>query len=106
MADIQAEKAKLAQDFNAVVADAESLLKAIASTGGDKAKEMRAELAVKLEAAGGKLKELENVARERGRVAAKQADAYVHENPWEAIAIGAAIAGVIGIVLGLLLNRR
>jgi ElaB/YqjD/DUF883 family membrane-anchored ribosome-binding protein len=63
-------------------------------------------LAVKLDAAGGKLKELENLARDRGRVAAEQADAYVHENPWQAIAIGAAIAAVIGVVLGLLLNRR
>jgi ElaB/YqjD/DUF883 family membrane-anchored ribosome-binding protein len=106
MADIQAEKQKLAQDFTAVVADAESLLKAIASTGGDKAKEMRAELADKLQAARGKLSELEAMARERGRVAAKQADTYVHENPWEAVAIAAAIAGVIGMVVGLLLNRR
>jgi ElaB/YqjD/DUF883 family membrane-anchored ribosome-binding protein len=49
---------------------------------------------------------IKGVAVERSKVAARQADDYVHEHPWESIAIGAGVAAVVGIVLGLLISRR
>ncbi|KAB0275071.1 DUF883 domain-containing protein, partial [Klebsiella pneumoniae] len=39
---------------------------------------------------------------ERGRRAARATDDYVHDNPWQAI----SIAGVTGLLLGLLISRR
>jgi ElaB/YqjD/DUF883 family membrane-anchored ribosome-binding protein len=37
-----------------------------------------------------------------GKRVAREADEYVHDNPWQAI----AAAGVIGLVVGLLISRR
>ena len=39
---------------------------------------------------------------EKGKVAAKVTDEYVHENPWKAIGVSAGI----GLVIGLLIGRR
>jgi ElaB/YqjD/DUF883 family membrane-anchored ribosome-binding protein len=37
-----------------------------------------------------------------GRKVAREADEYVHDNPWQAI----TVAGVVGLVVGLLMSRR
>ena len=39
---------------------------------------------------------------DRAKDAAKATDDYVHENPWQAIGIAAAV----GLVAGLLMSRR
>ena len=39
---------------------------------------------------------------EKTRAAARAADDYVHESPWQAVGIGVGV----GFLLGLLLNRR
>ena len=106
MSDTQAARDKLIEDFSAVIADSEVLLKAMASAGGDKAQALRGDLERKLREARARMDELQDVAIERSRAAARQADAYVHENPWESVAIGAGIAAVIGLVIGLLIGRR
>jgi len=38
----------------------------------------------------------------RGRIARDSADRYVHDNPWQAI----AIAGGVGVLVGALVCRR
>ncbi len=102
MADSQAARDKLVEDFSAVLADAEELLKAMASEGGDKAKALRADLERKLKDARVQLDSIQGAAVVRTRAAAKQADNYVRENPWQAI----GIAAIVGAVVGLILNRR
>jgi ElaB/YqjD/DUF883 family membrane-anchored ribosome-binding protein len=42
----------------------------------------------------------------RAREAATQADTYVRESPWQAVGIGAAIAALIGVSVGILASRR
>ncbi len=106
MMDTQAAREKLMEDFSAVIADSEQLLKAMASAGGDKAQALRGDLERKLRDARMRIDELQGVAAERTREAARQTDEYVHDHPWESIAIGAGIAAVIGLVVGLLLSRR
>ena len=49
-----------------------------------------------------RLGDMQEKAVERTRAAAKATDHYVHEHPWQAIGVAAAI----GVVIGLLLNRR
>lgn len=102
----QLAREKLLKDFNDVVADTEQLLKSVAAAGGEKAQGVRAEVEKRLEAAKQRLHEMEATALERTRAAAQATDEYVHAKPWQSIAIVAGIAAVIGIVLGLLLNRR
>src|SRR5262249_32855023 len=97
---------KLIADFSAIVADSEQLLKAMSAAGGEKAQALRGDLEAKLRDARARINEIQGIAGERAREAARQADDYVRENPWESIAIGAGIAAVSGIVVGLLLSRR
>ena len=106
MTTAQATKEKLLHDFNEVVNDTEQLLKSVSNTGGDKAQALSASIERNLEATRERLRELEQAAVERTRAAAKSADAYVHGHPWQSVGVAATIAAVLGIVVGLLLNRR
>lgn len=95
-------KEQLITDFKVVVADAEALLKATASQGGEKMAEIRAKAEESLRVAKDKMAEAQAALLVKTKEAARATDVYVHENPWRAI--GAA-AGV-GLVIGLLIGRR
>ena len=93
---------KLVDDFSAVLTEAEDLLKRAANETGERAKDLRSQVEAKLLAAKLRLQEIEGEAVDRARVAARATDDYVHDNPWQAIGIAAAV----GFVAGLLMNRR
>jgi ElaB/YqjD/DUF883 family membrane-anchored ribosome-binding protein len=93
---------KLVDDFAAVLAEAEEMLKRAATETGDKARDLRSQVETKLLRAKLSLQELEGQAVDRAKAAARATDDYVHDNPWQAIGIAAAI----GVVVGLLMNRR
>ena len=95
-------KDKLVQDFRAVVADAEELLKATASQAGEKVAVARERIQDSLHNAKVKLAEAEDVIVQRSKQAARVTDDYVRENPWQAV--GAAVG--VGLVIGLLIGRR
>ena len=97
---------KLIEDFNAVIADTEQLLKSVAAVGGEKAGAMRASVEQNLKAARERLEELQDAALGRARAAAESADDYVRANPWESIGIAAGLGALAGIVIGLMMNRR
>jgi ElaB/YqjD/DUF883 family membrane-anchored ribosome-binding protein len=105
-ATVEVTREKLLQDFNMVVAETEQLLKAAAAAGGDKANVWREGVEQKLKAAKDKLVELEETAIVKTREAARATDGYVHENPWQAIGVTAGVSVVLGIALGLMMNRR
>ena len=106
MSDTQVTKDKLLKDFNEVVSDTEQLLKSVASAGNEKTQALKANVEQSLKLAKERLRELQDDAVDRTRAAAKRTDEYVHANPWQSIGVAAAVAAVVGIVLGLLLNRR
>ena len=95
-------KEKLVADLRLVVSDAEELLRATASQAGEKVSAARERIQVSLGSAKVKLAEAERALLEQTKKAAKATDEYVHENPWEAVAVAAAA----GFVLGLLIGRR
>jgi ElaB/YqjD/DUF883 family membrane-anchored ribosome-binding protein len=103
---VDTTRRNLIQDFNAVIEDGEKLLKALAATGAEKGSALRASAEQNLQVARERLKELQADALERSRAAAKAADEYVHENPWESMGIVAAVAALAGFVAGLMMNRR
>jgi ElaB/YqjD/DUF883 family membrane-anchored ribosome-binding protein len=103
---VDVTKEKLIEDFNAVIADTEQLLKSVAATGGEKASALRSGVEQNLKVAKERLQHLEQAAAEKMRATAKATDQYVHVNPWQSIGIAAGISAIIGIVVGLLLNRR
>jgi ElaB/YqjD/DUF883 family membrane-anchored ribosome-binding protein len=95
-------RGKLVEDLKAVVADAEELLKATASQTGERIAAARAKAEESLKAAKVRLAEEEVAVMAKTRAAAGAADDFVRANPWMAVGIGA----VVGLVLGILADRR
>lgn len=99
--DTEVTKEKLVSDFKVLVADAEELLKATANQAGERASASRHRIEQSLEEAKKTLSEAENAFIDKTKEVAEAADAYVRQNPWNAVGIAAGI----GLVLGLLLRR-
>jgi len=89
---------KLQQDLKTLVRDAEDLLKAGAGELSDKGKEARAKLTSAIESARQTCNRLE----ERAVVSAHAADRCIRDHPYESI----GVAFGIGVLLGVLINRR
>ena len=106
MANTQAAKEKLLEDFSTVIEDSQALLKAMASAPSERMGALRGDLERKLGDARKRLTDLQDGALERGREAVRYTDEYVHDNPWQSIAIGAGVAAVIGIAIGVMLSDR
>ena len=100
--DLQRSRDKLMSDFNTVVLDAEQLLKSLASEGGERAQELRAKAEQSLDIAKRRLTEMEQTFGVKARAAADATESYVQEHPWQTLGIAAAL----GVMVGLLLNRR
>ena len=92
----------LGDDFSAVLAEAEDLLKKASNETGDRARDLRSQVESKLLSAKLRLQELQTDAADRAKAAARYTDDYVHDNPWPVIGAAAAI----GFLAGLLMNRR
>ena len=95
-------ESRLAQDFKAVVNDAEQLLRHVAQGAGEGYGEARERLEASLQTAREELGQLEQTMVEGARRAGRATDTYVHRHPWESIGLGAGI----GLLLGLLIGRR
>jgi|GEM_PF-15864 len=102
----EAIKRKLLADFNAVMTEADQLLKLVTDEGGDKANALRTKLEKTLNAAKERLRSLEDTVMERTKATARATDEYVHENPWQTVGIAAGVSVAFGVVIGLLLSRR
>jgi ElaB/YqjD/DUF883 family membrane-anchored ribosome-binding protein len=102
----EAMKQKLLADFNAVVTEAEQLLRLVTDEGGDKANALRTKVEQNLNAAKKRLRSLEDAVMEKTKATARATDEYVHENPWQTVGIAAGLSVVLGVVIGLLLYRR
>ena len=53
-----------------------------------------------------RLRSLEDALMEKTKATARATDEYVHENPWQTVGIAAGLSVVLGVVIGLLLDRR
>ncbi|HVL55363.1 MAG TPA: DUF883 domain-containing protein [Burkholderiaceae bacterium] len=93
---------RLSDEVAEAIEDAQQILQRAAAETGDKARELREEVESRLLYAKLRLQELNDEAVERARVVARTTDDFVHERPWQSIAIGA----FIGLLIGLLIGRR
>lgn len=89
-------------DIKTVLADAEELLKQAANTTGERASELSDKALALLKQAKEKASDVQVVVVEKSKQAARVTDDYVHDHPWQAV----GIATGIGLVIGLLLNRK
>jgi len=95
-------KEQLVADFKTVVADAEALLKATANHGGEELAGVRTRVEESIMAMKAKMADEQAAAVAFSKDAAKAADVYVHLHPWTAVGVAAGV----GLVVGLLSNRR
>jgi ElaB/YqjD/DUF883 family membrane-anchored ribosome-binding protein len=95
-------KEKLIDNAKTSLDDAEELLREAASSTGEKAAELREKALAALKRTRETLYDAQDAVIQRGRRAARATDDYVHDNPWQAI----SIAGVAGLLLGMLISRR
>jgi ElaB/YqjD/DUF883 family membrane-anchored ribosome-binding protein len=100
MSEINREK--LMSDIKTVLSDAEELLKQAANSTGERATELRETALARLKQAREKASDVQVVVVEKGKRAARATDDYVHEHPWQAV----GIAATVGVLFGLLINRR
>ncbi|CAJ0726830.1 DUF883 domain-containing protein [Ralstonia mannitolilytica] len=95
-------KEKLMTDVKTVLSDAEALLKQAASTSGEKAAELRERGMGLLRQAKEKAQDLQDAVVTKSKAAARATDDYVHDHPWQAVGVAAGV----GLLIGLLLNRK
>ena len=98
----EATREKLAADLKVVIGDAEELLRATAHSAGESVAAARAKVQASMNGAKKRLADLGDITVDRAKVAARATDEFVHEHPWQAVGIGAAI----GMILGMLISRR
>lgn len=96
----EVSKEKLMQDFRLVVTDTEELLRATAGVAGEKASAARERIQENLESAKARLSAAEEAFVARTKEAANVTDEYVHDNPWKAVGIGAAVGVIVGMLIG------
>jgi ElaB/YqjD/DUF883 family membrane-anchored ribosome-binding protein len=97
-----ASRDKLLTDVKAVVADAEAYLEASVGQTGLAYAAARKKLEQTLDAAKAQVVEARRAVAGKTRAAARATDTYVHDKPWEAVALSAGV----GLLLGLLVGRR
>ncbi|HEY4541922.1 MAG TPA: DUF883 family protein [Noviherbaspirillum sp.] len=89
-------------DMSTLMQDAQELFREASTATGAKADELRAKGMALLETALEHAHELQTVAVEKGKVAARQTDEFVHAHPWQAVAVSAGI----GLLVGMLISRK
>jgi len=97
-----APKDGLMAELRAVIANAEDLLERAADEVGTNSVGLRERLRQRMSDAKDSLYTLQSAATDKARAAGRATDDYVHENPWQSVAIGAGI----GLLLGMLIARR
>ncbi len=96
------DTAQLLADFKALVADAEALLHATADHGGEGIAQIREQARDSLAQAKANLMDVQDELTAKAKAVAADADAYVHEKPWQSVGIAAGL----GLLIGLLISRR
>lgn len=89
-------------EFQKILADIEDLVSAMTPLSGEDLARAKAKLSERVVAAKESIEEVGGAIADRARRSATVANDYVHQNPWRAVGIGAAV----GLLLGLALSRR
>lgn len=94
---------KLMHELRHVIDDAETWLKESKARAADNAGQAKARLEDTLRTAKTDLLRLEDSMLARTRIAARTADGYVQDHPWQAVAV--AVGAAVGLLAGLLISR-
>jgi len=92
-------------ELNRVVAQAEELLKTLGEEGGAAVEAVRQRVMRTVSQAKVRMAEAGDRARTVATDAARSTDQYVRDNPWKAIAYGAAIGAAFALIASALARR-
>lgn len=95
-------KEKLSSDFRSVMDDVDSLMTATTNRAEGDISALRARIVNRLEGAKERVIDAQHEAVERAKKAATATDNFVHDHPWQAIGVAAAV----GVAIGVLIGRR
>jgi len=98
--------AAISDDFHTIITDIEHLIKDAASLSGEEMAHAKTILNARINAAKKSAGEIGSAVADRARDTAKATDSYVHENPWQAIGIGAGVGAALGLLVGVAISRR
>lgn len=84
------------------IADIEDVVQKAANVSDEDVARVREKVLAAVSSTSSKLAVTTENVKERAKQASKYADEYVHESPWRAI----CIAGVLGMVTGVMAGRR
>lgn len=88
-------------EFKALMADAEALIEATEGHADDAIKTIRSKALKTLTGAKESIADFEGVLTDKAKAAAKDADNFVHRNPWESVGVAAGL----GLIVGLFIRR-
>lgn len=92
----------VSREIRNFLADIEHLIEQTTSITGEDLARVKAKISERVSAAKASIDQMSGTVTARVRSSAVATNSYVHESPWNAIGIGAAV----GVLLGLLLSRR
>jgi ElaB/YqjD/DUF883 family membrane-anchored ribosome-binding protein len=93
-------------ELNRVITQAEELLKTLGEEGGAAAEAVRQRVLRTVSQAKVRLADASTRVRGAATDAARVTDTYVHDNPWKAIAYGAAAGAAVALIASVLLRRE
>ena len=91
---------KLVADLQTLVADAEAILLTTADDAGEKAAAAKARVRETLHQARAQIERIEQKVLLETKAVVHETDRFVHERPWQAMGIAAAVGLVIGVLIG------
>ncbi len=97
--DVAARHRETLDQLSRTVTQAEELLRALGSESGEAIDAMRARVSATLHDAQARLAGTASQARTFAGQTMSQADAFVHANPWRAVAIGAGIGALLAVLM-------
>ena len=96
---LQSRNERLVRDMKSVVSNAEAILRTTADQAGGKVDELQTAMSVKLADARDRMVALEEAVIAQAKKAARNTDDYVHENPWQSLALVGGLVFLIGILI-------
>ena len=102
----RAAKNAATDELKSFMTDVEDVVKRVADVSDEDVARVRAKIQSVIDSARDGVTTSAAAMKRQAQNAARQTDEYVHESPWQAVGIGAALAAVIGLSIGYLASRR
>lgn len=104
--DLKSAAKETSVEFKNFVSDVEDVVKRVANVSDADVARVREKITSALSSTKSTLANSAENVKVQAQQAAKYADEYVHDSPWQAVGIGAAVAALLGLSIGILASRR